>query len=125
MVDTVEGLRTRQTGIYDRIGVRRIINASGATTSVGGTLMPPEVGAAMVEASQAFVVLEELNAAVGEVIARVTGAEAGYVTAGSAAGMLLAAAACITGPDRANVRRLPQTDGMANEIVIHRCHRIN
>ncbi|HEX5164175.1 MAG TPA: aminotransferase class V-fold PLP-dependent enzyme [Thermomicrobiales bacterium] len=125
MVDTVEGLRTQQTSIYDRIGVRTIINASGATTAVGGTLMPPEVTAAMAEAAQAFVVVEELNAAVGEVIARVTGAEAGYVTAGSAAGMLLAAAACITGTDRAKVKRLPQTNGMANELVIHRCQRIN
>jgi L-seryl-tRNA(Ser) seleniumtransferase len=125
MVDTVEGLRTQRSSIYDRIGVRTIINATGATTSVGGTLMPPEVTAAMVEASQAFVVLDELNAAVGEVIARVTGAEAGYVTAGSAAGMLLAAAACLTGTDPAKVKRLPETDGMANEIVIHRCQRIN
>ncbi|HYI15415.1 MAG TPA: aminotransferase class V-fold PLP-dependent enzyme, partial [Thermomicrobiales bacterium] len=125
MVDTVEGLRTQQSTIYDRIGVKTIINASGATTAVGGTLMPPEVSAAMVEASRAFVVLEELNAAVGEVIAKVTGAEAGYVTAGSAAGMLLAAAACMTGTDRAKVRWLPQTDGMANEIVVHRCQRIN
>lgn len=125
MVDTVEGLRTQQSTIYDRIGIRTIINASGATTAVGGTLMPPEVSAAMVEASRAFVVVEELNAAVGEIIAKVTGAEAGYVTAGSAAGMLLAAAACITGTDKANVRRLPQTDGMAHEIVVHRCQRIN
>jgi L-seryl-tRNA(Ser) seleniumtransferase len=125
MVDTVEGLRTQRSSVYERIGVRTIINATGATTSVGGTLMPPEVTAAMVEASQAFVVLDELNAAVGEVIARVTGAEAGYVTAGSAAGMLLAAAACLTGTDPAKVKRLPETDGMANEIVIHRCQRIN
>jgi L-seryl-tRNA(Ser) seleniumtransferase len=125
VVDTVEGLRAQQTSIYDRIGVRTIINASGATTAVGGTLMPPEVTAAMAEAAKAFVVVEELNTAVGEVIARVTGAEAGYVTAGSAAGMLLAAAACITGTDRAKVRRLPQTEGLANELVIHRCQRIN
>lgn len=125
MVDTIEGLSKQRTSIYDRIGVRTIINASGATTRVGGTLMPPEVAAAMVEASQAFVVIDELNAAVGEVIATATGAEAGYCTSGSAAGMLLAAAACITGTDQARVRKLPNTQGMANEIVIHRSHRIN
>ena len=40
MVDT--GGRATQTvpAIYDEIGVRPIINGRGATTAVGGTLMP-------------------------------------------------------------------------------------
>jgi D-glucosaminate-6-phosphate ammonia-lyase len=113
-----------QAGLYSRIGVRQIINASGATTAVGGTLMLPEVVDAMVEASRSFVVIEELNAKVGEAIAVATGAEAGYVTSGSAAGMLLAIAACITGTNRAAIKRLPDTTGLPNEVVIHRAHRI-
>ncbi len=111
--------------IYRQIGVRTIINGRGATTAVGGTLMPPEVIAAMAQASRAFVSLDELNAAVGRRVAGVTGAEAGYVTSGSAAGMALAAAACITGMDPALVRQLPDTRGIPNEIVIHRAHRLN
>lgn len=115
----------RETGnIYERIGVRTIINAMGATTRVGGTLMPREVLEAMISASQNFVVIPELNAAVGRKIAELTGAEDGYVTAGSAAAMLVAVAACIAGTDPAKVRKLPQTEGMANEVIIHRMHRI-
>jgi L-seryl-tRNA(Ser) seleniumtransferase len=87
--------------------------------------MPPEVLEAMREASRAFVLMDELNEAVGVAIADLTGAEAGYVTSGSAAGMALAAAACIAGTDPARIRRLPNSDGWANEIVIHRTHRIN
>ncbi len=125
MVTIFSAPAERQTDIYARLGVRTIINARGATTAVGGTLPPPEVMAAMAEAAKAFVVLEELNAKVGEKIAAVTGAEAGYVTCGSAAGMLLAAAACITGTDIARIRRLPDTTGMPDEIIVHRAHRIN
>lgn len=125
MVTVFSAPTEQQTDIYARLGVRTIINARGATTAVGGTLPPPEVMAAMAEAAKAFVVLDELNAAVGEKIAAITGAEAGYVTAGSAAGMLLAAAACITGTDTARIRRLPDTTGMPNEIIVHRAHRIN
>ena len=125
MVDTARRTRVLAASIYDRIGVRTVVNGRGATTAVGGTLMPREVTAAMAEAARAFVVLEELNAKVGERIAQVTGAEAGYVTSGSAAGMALAAAACIAGTDPEQIRRLPDTDGMRNEIVIHRSHRIN
>ena len=85
--------------IYDEIGVRPIINGRGATTAVGGTLMSPEVLAAMTDAAGAFVVLDDLNRRVGERIAALTGMESGYVTSGSAAGMVLAAAACIAGTD--------------------------
>jgi L-seryl-tRNA(Ser) seleniumtransferase len=113
-----------RTSIYEQLGVRTIINASGATTAVSGTLMSPEVAEAMVEAAKAFVVLDELNAKVGEKIASVTGAEAGYVTCGSAAAMAIAAAACIAGSDPARIRQLPDSSGMPNEIIIHRVHRI-
>ena len=85
--------------VYERLGVRRIINASSWRTNVGGSLMPPPVRRAMDEAAQWFVDLAELNTRAGETIARLTGAEAGLVTAGSAAGMLLEAAACMTGND--------------------------
>ena len=122
MVETAASHTT--TSIYDRIGVRTIINASGATTAVSGTLMPQEVAEAMVEAAKAFVVLDELNAKVGEKIAQATGAEAGYVTCGSAAAMAIAAAACIAGTDPARIRQLPNSDGIPNEIIIHRAHRI-
>jgi len=123
MVDTAERAPLH-SGIYARMGVRTIINGRGATTAVGGALMPPEVAAAMAEAASAFVALDELNAVVGDRIAAATGAAAGYVTSGSAAGMALAAAACIAGTDPAFIRRLPDTDGQPNEIVIHRAHRL-
>jgi D-glucosaminate-6-phosphate ammonia-lyase len=125
MVDEPTGATPGGTDIYDRIGVRKIINARAATTAVGGTLMPPEVSQAMIEAANGYVVISELNAAVGELIARCTGAEAGYVTAGSAAGMLLAVAACMTGTDPARIKQLPDATGMPDEVVIHRAHRIN
>lgn len=111
--------------VYERLGVRRIINAASWRTSVGGSVMPPAVRQAMDEAAQWFIDLEELNARAGETIARLTGAEAGLVTAGSAAGMLLEAAACMTGSDQAKIDRLPDTSGMKNEIVIHRFQRVS
>ena len=125
MVDTGGRVMQIVPAIYDDIGVRPIINGRGATTAVGGTLMSPEVLAAMTDAANAFVVLDELNRRVGERVATLTGMESGYVTSGSAAGMVLAAAACIAGTDPARIKALPESDGLANELVIHRAHRIN
>ncbi len=112
-------------GFYERLGVRPVINAWSWVTVAGGSIMPPPVVRAMEEASRNFVDLHELNRRAGEVIARLTGAEAGLVSAGSGAGMLLQAAACMTGTDPAKVWRLPDTRGMKDRIVIHRSHRVS
>jgi L-seryl-tRNA(Ser) seleniumtransferase len=110
-------------GVYERLGVRRIVNACGAITMYGGSLMPAEVVAAMAEASRSFVDLGELHQRAGEIVARHTGAEAGHVCAGAAAGLVLSTAACIAGDDPAKMRRLPDIAGMKHEVIIHKAHR--
>jgi D-glucosaminate-6-phosphate ammonia-lyase len=109
--------------IYDDLGVRSIINASGTLTRLGGSRMAPEVLAAMAEAAAAFVPIDGLQERAGAVIAEITGADAGYVVAGAAAGLALATAACVAGLDVAKMDRLPDTTGMKDEVVVQRGHR--
>ena len=111
-------------GIYDEIGVRRVINASGSMTYLGGSLIAPEVLEKMTEAAGAFVFMEELLAWAGREIAELTGTEAGLVTSGSAGGILVSTAACLTGSDRQRMRALPRTEGWKNEVLMQRQHRI-
>ncbi len=110
-------------GFYQRLEVPVLINAAGPLTRLGGCRLAPEVLAAMAEASASFVHLDQLQQAAGEVIAGITGAEAGYVTSGAAAGLMLATAACVSGMDVAAMDRLPDTTGMRNEVVVQRGHR--
>ncbi|HUG15818.1 MAG TPA: aminotransferase class V-fold PLP-dependent enzyme [Thermomicrobiales bacterium] len=109
--------------IYGRLGLRPLINARGSHTRLGGSIMPAEVLDAMREAAQTYIVLEELQEKASEVIARATGAEAGMVTGGAAAGLILGTAACIAGSDPASIERLPDTSGMKGDVVMHRAHR--
>ena len=81
--------------IYESLGVTPVINAAGTLTRLGGSLMDVEVIAAMAEASRSFVRMDQLHAAASRQIAVATGAEAGLVTAGAAASLTLAAAACL------------------------------
>ena len=111
--------------IYDEIGIPRIINASGSMTYLGGSLMAPQVRQAMDQAAQSFVPIDQLMAWAGAEIARHTGAEAGLVTTGTAGGLLLAGAACLTGQNRDHMLQLPDTAGMKNEIIVQRPHRIS
>jgi L-seryl-tRNA(Ser) seleniumtransferase len=77
----------------------------------------------MQEASQTFVRLEDLQATASTRIADLTGAEAGYVTNGAAGALVLATAACIAGKDFATMARLPDTEGIPNEVIMPRTHR--
>lgn len=109
--------------IYDRLGLRPLINACGPSTRLSGGVMRPEVAEAMAEAAQACIDIAALQEAAGRQIAAATGAEAGYVTPGAAAGLMLGAAACVTGSDPALINRLPDTTGLRNEAVIARSQR--
>jgi len=107
--------------IYDELGVRKIINGYATLTSLGGSIMPDEVMAAMAEASRYFVSIDELQEKAGRKIAEWTHNQAAYISCGAAAGIALGTAACITGLDEAKRERLPFTEGMKNEIIVHRC----
>ncbi len=109
--------------IYDRLGVQKVINAQSWVTVLGGSLMRPEVFRAMEEAGQHFVIMEQLYAAAGKVVASACGAEAGMVCAGASSGNLLMAASILTGTDDAKIEQLPDTKGMKNEILMFKCQR--
>ena len=115
-----EKTRDMKLSIYEKLGVKRVINAWGTITAIGGSIMPREVVEAWVEASKSHVNMDELHKRAGEIIADITGAEAGLVTSGAAAAMVLMAAACIAGNDREKMERLPHSEGMPNEMIIPR-----
>jgi D-glucosaminate-6-phosphate ammonia-lyase len=102
----------------------RIINAAGYLTRLGNSIMDPAVLQAMAAASGEFVELDKAQEAASAVVAAVTGAEAGYVVGGAAAGLALAAAACIAGEDLDKIHRLPDTTGLPNEIILPLGHEI-
>ncbi|MYH60843.1 MAG: aminotransferase class V-fold PLP-dependent enzyme [Caldilineaceae bacterium SB0675_bin_29] len=105
-------------GVYEKLGVRTMINAVGNGTAAGGSIMRPEVFAAMEDASRSFVRLPELLQKAGRRVAELAGVEAAFITAGAAAGVTVAVAACMTGKDDAKVHQLPNTDGMKDEVII-------
>ena len=109
--------------IYGELGVKKIINAWGTVTKLGGSKMSPEVLAVMQEAAGSFVNMEELHAAAGRRIAELLGVEACCVTCGAAAGLAIATAACMTGTRTSYAYQLPDTTGMKHEVLTLKCHR--
>jgi len=109
--------------VYEQLGVKPLVNAAGTITTLGGSLMPPEVIAAWNAAAQQFVPLEELQNKVGERIAKLLGVEAALVTTGAAGAMLVGTAAAITYKDRSLVGQLPLPESKGLEVIRQKSHR--
>lgn len=113
----------RNANPYLALGVRPFINCASVRTAHSGSLMLPEVRAAVAQASRQFVGLDELMEGASRRIAELTGAEWGIVTCGSAAALTLATAACVAGNDPVKMVRLPFTDGWVNRVIMVKSHR--
>ncbi len=111
------------SGVFDRFGIPTIINAYGTNTRLSAGPLADEVADAMREAATASVDILDLQAAACREITRATGAEAGFVTSGASAGLLLAAAACMARLDAGAMNRLPATREGRCEFLIARSQR--
>src|SRR5215207_9070371 len=112
-------------GVYERLGMRRVINADATLTRLGGSVMPPEVIDAMREAAGSFVDMYELQQVVGRRLAELTRNEAAYVSTGAASGLVLATLAAMTDGDLPTIAHLIETgEAPKDEVIIHRVHRI-
>lgn len=117
-------MRESVVGVYERLGVRPMINAWGTITKVGGSRMHPQVLEAMTEASRSFVDIHVLQEKAGREIARMMGVEAATVTSGAAAGLAIAAAACMARSDPVKILQLPDTSSMPDEALVLKAHRV-
>jgi D-glucosaminate-6-phosphate ammonia-lyase len=105
--------------IYSSLGVRRVINACGIYTDLGGSRMSADVWAAASEANAVWASMDELLAASGERIAGLIGVPAARVVPGASAGLALAVGACVARGDGAIAEALPLHGSV---VVVQRCH---
>lgn len=111
--------------VYKAIGIRPFINGRGTLTVLGGNIELPEVRLAKSAANQMHAQLDELAAAVGKRLGEITGSEWGMVSAGCAAAMSHATAACVAGGNPDLHVRIPNLEGFAKDEVIIPGHSRN
>jgi len=111
--------------IRKKMGLRPVINVSGTMTSLGASIVVPEAIEAMAAILPQFVEINDLQRKASAVIARLTGGEAGFVTASCSAGISLAVAGTITGPDLLAIERLPETSTPKNEVLVQMGHMVS
>ncbi|MBX3099052.1 MAG: hypothetical protein KF761_05680 [Salinibacterium sp.] len=107
---------------YVDLGIRTVVNAGGAQSRLGGSTLSPEVREAMSRASTEYVDVEALHDRVGQRLAVATRNEAAAVSAGSAAGIMIAVAAVITGTDPDRAAALPRQGDSRPTVAVWRAH---
>ena len=111
--------------LCQRLRVKRVLNAMGVPTILGANTVSNAVRSSVDSILQVSVEIDELQAAACRVISRCTGAEAGCVTSSCSAALAISAAAAMTGSDLAAIARLPDTDGMPDQVVLPIAHDVN
>ena len=111
--------------IYQRLGLKRVINACGKMTILGVSAVSPEVMQATAEAAGSFVEIDKLVDRTGQLVSTHTGAEDSYITSCASAGIAIAVAAVITRGEPDRVALMPDSSGMANEVLMLRGHNID
>ncbi|MGZ2384196.1 aminotransferase class V-fold PLP-dependent enzyme [Rhizobium brockwellii] len=113
------------TDIRPSLGLRPVINVSGTMTSLGASIVVPEAIEAMASILPHFVEINDLQRKASGVIARLTGGEAGFVTASCSAGISLAVAGAITGNNLLAIERLPDVAAEKNEVLVQMGHVVS
>lgn len=111
--------------VYGKIGLRRVINGSGRMTALGVSTLSDEVAHWAKNGGQNYVIIDELIDRAGEVISQYTGGEDSCVTSSASAGIVLSIAGLITKGKLSLLEKLPNTDGLANEVIIQKGHAVN
>jgi len=107
---------------YDLLGVRRVVNAAGIYTDLGGSVLPPRVREAVNEVNGSFASMTELLDRAGERVAELLGVEAARVTPGASAAIALSVGACMTHADGPKMEQLPDTSGMRAGVLMQPGH---
>jgi L-seryl-tRNA(Ser) seleniumtransferase len=108
--------------VYDRLGVRPVINGAGTYTDLGGSLLSPDVWQNIAQLNEFYVDIPDLLARTGAMIAELVGSESARVTPGASSGTALAIAACMARHDPRLWQQLPDTTGMPHKVIVQHNH---
>ena len=115
--------KSKSRDIYRELGLRPVVNFQGTYTSIGASRQAPELFEAQAQAAREFVVLEELQDAIGSRLSKLIGTEDAMVSTGAAGAIAIGTYACVAGGDPKNIRQLPDITGMKSEVIIQKVHR--
>ncbi|MHB8062352.1 MAG: hypothetical protein ACYDG2_06930 [Ruminiclostridium sp.] len=109
--------------IFEELHTKRIINAAGTYTFLGGSKMSEKTIADMKEISSSFVQLRELQENINLELAKLTHNEGAYVCTGAAAGIYLSVAAAVAKKRKKKFYYMTNEEIANAEVLVFKAHR--
>lgn len=113
----------KNNSIYQKYGIREMINAHDTYTVYGGSRMDSACIDMMHEISKHFVDIAQMQRQLGKHIAELTNNEAAYITNGAAGALLISACICLAEGDEYLYKELPVLKGEKREIILFKAQR--
>ena len=110
---------------YEKIGLSRVVNASGRMSKLGASTISDITATQVIEAAKNYVVVDELIDRAGQIISQYTLAQDSCVCCSASAAIAISVAGLISKGKKSIIEKLPVTDGLANEVIIQKGHVIN
>ena len=111
--------------IYEKMGMNRVVNASGRMTYLGVSTISNCVADAARDAAQNYVVINDLIDKAGELISKHTGGEDSCPTCSASAGIAISIAGLITQGKRHLIVKMPNSMDLPNEVIIQKGQAVN
>ncbi len=110
--------------VYEKIGLNRVINASGRMTALGVSTISDQTARDSIAGGQSYVVIEDLINRAGEIISTYTKAEDSCVCCSASAAIAISVAALISRGKKSIIERLPESWDLPNEVILQKGHSI-
>lgn len=108
------------------LGLRKVINASGRMTILGGSTVDKEIISVMEEALNVYVEMDDLQRKSSEYIANLLESEAAYVTSSASAGIALTIASLIAKENLTAIENIfKYSRKNPNKVIIQKGHSVN
>lgn len=113
-----------QHSLYQKYGLKKVINASGRMTKLGVSTPSDTVLEAVKLGAQNYIEMADLVEKAGKHVASLLGTESAIVVNSASSGIVLAVAGMVTKGKRRLAERLHQEKIVDNEIVIFKGHNV-
>lgn len=108
------------------LGLKKVINASGKMTILGGSTVDKEITSVMEEALNIYVEMDDLQNKSGEYIANILKCEAAYITSSASAGIALTVASLIAKDNLSAIENIfKHSKKNPNKVIIQKGHSVN
>lgn len=111
--------------VYSKYGVKKVINASGKMTILGGSRVCDGVSEACREGASNFFVVQDLLKQTGAYLAKLMGVEDSYIVSSASSGIAQCVAASIAGSNMERILHLHDQSIRKRDIIIAKGHNVD